>query len=165
MSAPIPSRQTARLVNGIHTEIIVQRFTDRILVLVTQLNKVGQLLQVSAPVHRSSLPPLLTRNATMPELQGLNLPAIEPSLSLTPLMGRAPNDHAQLLHHLYATQIASIVFEAASGTGNEPWQGNAVVVGIALKGAAGDSDEMEISPDERKTFAEVMKMVLECRVW
>jgi proteasome assembly chaperone 3 len=160
----VPTRQSARTIDGVHTEVLVQRFADRILILVTSLNKIGHLIQVAAPAHRSPLPPLPSRNASMPELQGLNLPPMDSSLQLTPLMGQAPNEHAQLLHHLYAVQIASIVFDRAAAS-DEPWDGNAIVVGLALRGSNKAADEVDITPAERKAFAEVMKMVLECRVW
>jgi hypothetical protein len=36
---------------------------------------------------------------------------------------------------------------------------------LALRGSNKAADEVDITPAERKAFAEVMKMVLECRVW
>ncbi len=38
------SKQIAKDLNGINTEVVIQTFADRILVLVTQLGKVGNLV-------------------------------------------------------------------------------------------------------------------------
>lgn len=44
--AMIPPRQLSRELDGIQTDILVQTFADRILVLVTQLGKVGNLVDI-----------------------------------------------------------------------------------------------------------------------
>ena len=38
--------QLAREIEGVKTEVVIQRFADRTLVLVTQLGKVGSLVRV-----------------------------------------------------------------------------------------------------------------------
>ena len=58
--AGFATRQTAVEINGIHTDIIVQCFTDRIFVTVTQLQKMGTLVRPPPPCslsphHPSSL--------------------------------------------------------------------------------------------------------------
>lgn len=35
-------------INGIHTDVVVQAFTDRIFVTITQLNKIGSLLYATS---------------------------------------------------------------------------------------------------------------------
>lgn len=43
--SPIKTRQTAKTLDGVHTEVVCQAFADRYLVLVTQLGKVGCLVR------------------------------------------------------------------------------------------------------------------------
>lgn len=39
--AAIPTAQAARIIQGQHTEVFVQAFGDRVLVLVTQMGRIG----------------------------------------------------------------------------------------------------------------------------
>ncbi len=41
---PLKTRQAARLLNGIHTEVLVTGFRDKILVIVTQYGRIGSLV-------------------------------------------------------------------------------------------------------------------------
>lgn len=45
-SIMLPLQQTSRDLNGIPTQLMVQVFADRILVLVTQMGKVGTLVHL-----------------------------------------------------------------------------------------------------------------------
>ncbi|KAG9028440.1 hypothetical protein FS837_003885 [Tulasnella sp. UAMH 9824] len=153
--------QTARSINGIHTEVLVQSYGDRILVLVTQLGKVGCLIHASIPAATPLLPPLAPPA----------LPPIPPAIALTPLLGQPPSG-MQTVYNLYASQIAAILwtFEGGDGSSRRP-----VVVGLALKKskAAADSalvadvgDEEtggaeEASEEDRELFRGVMEMVKE----
>jgi hypothetical protein len=130
---------------GVPTEIMIQGFADRILVLVTQMGKVGNLIQASIP----STTPLLS--AYDEESNGLTtgLPTPPAAIQLTPLLGGASSEHLQTLHSLYAAQIATIIWvEEAKKMAVER---RSVVVGIALR-REGDADE-------RKTFHAVMNQV------
>lgn len=40
----LPSSQITRLLDGVSTDVLIQVFADRILVLITQLGKVGSLV-------------------------------------------------------------------------------------------------------------------------
>jgi proteasome assembly chaperone 3 len=42
---PVPTKQFAAEVLGVHTEFVLQGFDNRVLVVVTQLGKVGTVLQ------------------------------------------------------------------------------------------------------------------------
>lgn len=42
----LPSSQIARELDGAHTDVLLQAFADRILVLITQIGKVGTLVSV-----------------------------------------------------------------------------------------------------------------------
>ncbi|KAG2041588.1 hypothetical protein BDR03DRAFT_913113 [Suillus americanus] len=120
---------------GVLTEIMVQGFADRTLVLVTQMGKVGNLIQASIP----STTPLLSDE----ESNSTGLPAPPVAIQLTPLLGGASSEHLQTLHSLYAAQIATIIWvEEAKKMAVDR---KSVVVGIALRDA-----------DERKTFHGVM---------
>lgn len=171
---PTSTRQAAVSISGIHTEILVQRFTDRILILVTQLNKVGVLYQASAPPNSVS-PVQRVRRPTVPELQELQLPPPDPSLTVSRLMGSVTNEEQETLYQLYVSEIASVVLGGLGQLSPEdldpdtsnytPFGGRTVVVGLALKDARkvmGDEDAAKL---ERSTFAEVLKMVLRCRTW
>ena len=48
----IPSVQTIRELNGISTEVLIQTFADRILILITQLGKVGNLVCYHLEVYQ-----------------------------------------------------------------------------------------------------------------
>ncbi|KAK0562777.1 hypothetical protein OC861_005134 [Tilletia horrida] len=52
----VPTRKEVRLVAGVKTEVLVQAFTDRILVLVTQLGRVGCLIQATTAAPASYVP-------------------------------------------------------------------------------------------------------------
>ena len=47
-----PSSQITRELNGTTTEILLQNYADRVLVLVTQVGKVGNLVCHGHPVER-----------------------------------------------------------------------------------------------------------------
>jgi len=144
--------QSAKLINGIHTEVCIQSYGDRILVLLTQLGKVGCLIQVSIP-PTSHLPPTPPPTA---------LPSIPSSIALTALLGQPPPDlHA--VYHLYASQIATILWTHEG----ENALRRPVVVGVALKrnGPADiEEDGGALSQADRDLFAEVMTMVKELLV-
>ena len=38
-------KQTSKVINGVHTEVVLQPFADRVLILITQLGKVGNLVR------------------------------------------------------------------------------------------------------------------------
>ncbi|GAA5822063.1 hypothetical protein JCM11251_004844 [Rhodosporidiobolus azoricus] len=170
----IPTAQRARIINGVHTDVLVQSFADRILVIVTQLGRIGCMIQVSPPPPTlpSPVPPPPSSNTLL-----ASLPPPHPSTILSPLFGVPPSPHIASLHDLYASQIGAIVFggsgRGAGGMedmGGMPVLASAakpVVLGIGLKvkaPAAGDDEDDEggVSEEERQTFGQVMEMVLEC---
>ncbi|KAF8505030.1 hypothetical protein BU17DRAFT_58120 [Hysterangium stoloniferum] len=147
--------QLSRNIVDIPTEILCQTFADRILVLVTQVGKVGNLIQASIP-HTAQLIPTTNAEETtaevLPETEKL-LPTPPPSIKLTPLMGSAPSEHMHTLHSLYASQVATLVWLSAESRGG---MRKPIIVGIALR-KGGISDEAL----ERKTFMGVMQMIKE----
>jgi len=142
----IPTKSLARELDGAHTELNIQTYADRVLVLVTQLNKVGCLIQATLPPTAPLLPPLPGK-----------LP--EPSLTtvLTPLFGAPPSEHLHDLYSLYANQIAAIIWTAEGAAGLR----RPVVVGIALQRRK-DEEGQGLTERERALFEGVMGMVVEC---
>ncbi|TFY72666.1 hypothetical protein EVG20_g346 [Dentipellis fragilis] len=148
--------QTAHIernINSIRTEVLLQVFADRILVLVTQLGKVGNLIQATLPstVH---LPPQPIDKPS----EGNPLLAPHPSIEVTSLLGSAPSAHEQQLHSLYASQIATLVW-----TAQQPELLNdmrrSVIVGVALKRQ--DPGVEDSQKRETETFLGVMDMTRE----
>lgn len=45
LQAPISTRQTTVEIDGVDTQVVAQAFEDRVLVIVTQVGKVGQLVR------------------------------------------------------------------------------------------------------------------------
>lgn len=50
----LPFSQIVKIVDGIETEVLVQTYADRILILITQLGKVGNLVNISQQDTTSS---------------------------------------------------------------------------------------------------------------
>lgn len=170
---PVFSRQAAVSINGQHTEVLVQRFTDRIFILITQMNKVGALFQASAPSNAPQVSQLSRRDLAR-ELRELGLdflPPPDPSIAVSSLLGRTPSEEQESLYLLYVSELASIVLHHI-GTlppgreEHQPFEGQTVVVALALKDVRRGADsEKQAFILERSTFANVLKMVLDCRVW
>ncbi|KAF8559769.1 hypothetical protein OG21DRAFT_1453175 [Imleria badia] len=138
--------QTSVLVGDLRTELIVQPFADRILVLVTQMGKVGNLIQASIPSTAD------LHAHTSVDISNLlePLPSPPPAIQLTPIFGSAPSAHMQTLYSLYAAQIATLLWLTIGG---EP---RSVVVGIALCGSK-EREEGEPGEREQQTFHAVME--------
>ncbi|KAF7363510.1 hypothetical protein MSAN_01007300 [Mycena sanguinolenta] len=151
------TRQLSRELHGNTTEIVIQTFADRILVLVTQLGKVGNLIQATLPDTIPLLPAATTQDSDEP-----NTPAFpEPpaAIQLTPLLGNAPSEHLQTLHLLYASQIATLVWTAGLSNPLEVSR-KPIIIGIALR-KSDSADNGGLTEKERSVFAGVMAMVQE----
>ncbi|KAF5330922.1 hypothetical protein D9619_005435 [Psilocybe cf. subviscida] len=146
-------RLTSHEIAGKHTQVFIQTFADRVMVLVTQLGKVGNLIQATLPATAALLPP------SIEPLQSnkLNLPEPPAAVELTPLLGSAPSAHMQTLHSLYASQIATIIWTEGSQHGLESSR-KSVVVGLALAKTP-DSEAGSTGQVERDLFEGVMRMV------
>ncbi|GAA6061248.1 hypothetical protein JCM10212_000689 [Sporobolomyces blumeae] len=179
----VPTAQRVRTIRGHPTNVLVQAFRDRVMVTVTQLGKIGCIIQCTPPPAHLPAPVTLASDPTRPRL-----PPINPSTTLTPLFGVAPTPHLASLHDLYALQISSVLFDklARESHGIEV---KPVVLAIGLKKspsddlrerdatANGDSDDGSrhddddddddgsggaITAHERDTFNQVVEMVVEC---
>ncbi|KZP00062.1 hypothetical protein CALVIDRAFT_595486 [Calocera viscosa TUFC12733] len=147
LSAPlIPTKSVARELDGVHTELNIQTYADRVLVLVTQLNKVGCLIQATLPLAVPLLPPLPGQ-----------LPQPSTATVLTPLFGAPPSEHLHDLYSLYANQIAAIIWTAEGAAGSR----RPVVVGVALQRRK-EEEGQGLTSRERSVFEDIMKMVMAC---
>jgi proteasome assembly chaperone 3 len=136
-------------VDGHPVEIVVQEYADGILVLVTQVGKIGSFIQASIPKTTPFPDPSRLDPSDSPPL-----PPPPPGIRLTPLFGSAPSEDIRTLHSLYASQIATIVWSAEAAGHLAPLR-RKVLVGIALKKVA-DAGESVPSPGERRVFMGVM---------
>ncbi|TFK76277.1 hypothetical protein BDN72DRAFT_830826 [Pluteus cervinus] len=151
--ATIPPRTANRDIQGHSTEILVQTFADRIMVLVTQLGKVGNLIQATLP---STVPlnPVSSESDPL-DYKNVQLPEPPAAVQLMPLLGSASSEHTRALQSLYASQIATILWTFES-LGPLVVARRPVIVGIALRNSKVEGDEAE-----RATFLEVMKVLSE----
>ncbi|CAG8440063.1 350_t:CDS:2 [Funneliformis caledonium] len=137
---PLKTRQTARLLNGTHTEVLVTGFRDKILVIVTQYGRIGSLVYVTV----DSLSPTVL--------------AVSPSTTTNVkfLFGSMTS-----LYQLYASHLATMI------AADNPSDGRSVVVGLALKknGENNDTVDQDEQVGDKELFEEVVSMVKECRVW
>ncbi|KAG9074884.1 hypothetical protein FRC06_010406 [Ceratobasidium sp. 370] len=148
------SIQRAQEIQGVATNLVVHSFGDRIVIFITQLGKIGCLIQASIP---SSVP-------LLPPPPPPALPPPPTATTLTPLLGHPPDARSVTLFNLYAAQAAAIAWAKAGQLGRRP-----VIVGLALKrnrptssNADEAEDDFEISDVERATFREIMSMLMDC---
>ncbi|CAE6490264.1 unnamed protein product [Rhizoctonia solani] len=146
------SIQRARVINDVPTNLIVHSFGDRIVISITQLGKIGCLIQASIP---SSIP-------LLPPPPPPALPSPPTAISLTPLVGHPPDSRSQTLFNLYASQAATIAWSKAGQLNRRP-----VIVGLALKRtkapmAHSDDDDFMVSENDRETFKQIMSMLMDC---
>lgn len=175
--SPIQTRHATKLLNNIPTEILVQAYSDRIFILITQLGRIGSLVRshlfTSPPqglctntnqqlqIQVNPPPPNLPSPISNPAHSLFpSLPAPHPSTTLLPLFGVPPSIHMRAIYELYATMAGTIVFkDVPEGDRIRP-----VLLGIALKPGKED-EEAGVTDSEREMFGEVMQLIKECRVW
>jgi len=144
-----------RDIESVHTQVIIQTFSDRVLVIVTQLQKVGTLIHASVPTTISLAETPSSSDEPASDTGGSTLAPVHPSIDLTYLFGNAPSPDRQTLYSSYAAQIATLVWtsERDGRTSHNP-----VVVGIALKPPRSSEKP---SDTDRATFLQVMDLVRE----
>ncbi|KAN0061534.1 hypothetical protein ACQY0O_006381 [Thecaphora frezii] len=190
----LPSKQaTLTTPDGYTTDILTQAFQDRVFVLITQVGKIGCLIQAqtSTPLFQSSAS--LSDDfspgsgAGVGTEAGFDLPPPSSATTLTHLLGTPPHGF-ESLYHLYASQVAAIVAADLAQLHQQHAPQRPVVVALALKplpkpqhpenrdqdGATNhdendddDDDEMGdmLGEGERQRFLQIMHKVRECRVW
>ncbi|KAJ8078902.1 hypothetical protein PM082_013186 [Marasmius tenuissimus] len=148
----------AKDLNGLATDVSIQHFGDSVLVLVSQLGKVGNLIQVTLPAT-TPLSPAPPPDPLEPNVQ--QFPPIPTAIQLTNLLGHAPSEHTRILHNLYASQIAAIIWNTIPDDPGAQIPRKNVVVGIALRKTEANGDSSSPTEGERETFAGVMNTVQE----
>lgn len=117
------------------------------MVLVTQLGKVGALVQ-------ATIPPTIPV-PEKPESPASALPEPPVAISLTHLMGTAQDIESQTVTDIYVSQIATLVWCYMSGVRNP------VVVGLALKRRPAPEIDGSGDADYRTKFIETMCLVVD----
>ncbi|KAF8311275.1 hypothetical protein DL93DRAFT_2157321 [Clavulina sp. PMI_390] len=138
-----PVAHASTIIDGLETQILLQNYADRVLVLVTQLGKVGCLIQATIPQTTPlSAPPTAEDSASSA------LPSPPPSIQLTPILGHPPSDELHSFYNLLASQIATLIWtheevEFGDGVGIG---GNRrpIIVGLALKNSLLGGSEAEV---------------------
>ncbi|KAI0082626.1 hypothetical protein K474DRAFT_1654739 [Panus rudis PR-1116 ss-1] len=151
--------QTAHIhreLEGVPSDVVVQKFADSTFLLLTQLGKVGNLMQATMPSTAPLLPPPPVDPAN-PNV--IPLPPPSPAVELSPLLGNAPSEHLRTLQSLYVSQAATLVW-AEEAVGALEMDRKPVVVGVALQRTSGPEEEA-LTGKERDTFHGFMEMVRE----
>ncbi|KAI6005650.1 hypothetical protein EDD15DRAFT_2538545 [Pisolithus albus] len=143
------SQACVQIIDGIQTDLLIQPFADRVFVQITQLGKVGSLIQVSIP----TTVPLASNGVSDPSEHAL--PAPPAAIQLMPLFGSASSEHLRSLYSLYAAQVATLIW-CAGGHMLGGSDRRSVIVGIALRQSTRTVEE-GLDEHERKTFHETMQ--------
>ncbi|KAF1798930.1 hypothetical protein V8B55DRAFT_1521050 [Mucor lusitanicus] len=106
---PLQNKQAAITINGVHTEILLTGYADKIFVVITQYGKIGSLIQTTLDIS-----PQLAMN-----------PSAVPTTSQF-LMGESTGEQSDL-YILYSTSILQAI-----GAMN-PHEKRPLLLGIALK--------------------------------
>jgi len=140
-----PIYQTEQPVQGVSTKILVQSFSDRVMVLVTQMGKVGCLIQASLPQTVPIPPPSRAPGTDNAPSTRVIPPAPPPAIELTPLLGHPPTPELHTFYNLLSAQLATVVWSSEEADGNSfGGTRRPVVVGIALKRDDSDSRDAEL---------------------
>ncbi|MCJ1439727.1 MAG: hypothetical protein MMC23_000208 [Stictis urceolatum] len=118
-SYPCKTKQASATVAGVPTDVVINGFSDKIMVMVSQAGRLGMWLQVplnpTSPAHGNTLP-----SADDDDLLPLT------HLTPQPLLGAA-NSVRQTTGQLLAAQIASTI------SARNPDEGRSILVGLGLE--------------------------------
>ncbi|CAO1624777.1 unnamed protein product [Parajaminaea phylloscopi] len=186
-----PSKQLSRRVDGIDTNVVVQEYVDRTMVIVTQNGKIGSVIQASLPTTASPYVPLKStlfadddallggdesdddpaRDAT--HGQSAWIPPPPPDLLQSTLLGAPPSGYASM-YSLYVSSIFAILRPGPEDSldPDAPQQKDArpVIVALSLRlpspgKSSGDVDEEnveEMAIAEGQRFRDVLTLVRDC---
>jgi len=138
-------------IEGMQTQVFIQSFVDRVLLLVTQLGKVGCLTQATIPesVQISRYHPPSTcapTHNTDDEQLDEHLAVPPPCIQLTPLLGHPPSSTLYTYYNLLVSQLSTLVWlseENPEGGNLGGSMRRPVVVGLALKRRPGDDGDID----------------------
>ncbi|OOF91161.1 hypothetical protein ASPCADRAFT_211443 [Aspergillus carbonarius ITEM 5010] len=137
---PAVTKQVAGVIQGIQTDVTLIKFSDRILVTISQKGRLGHWLHV--PLENKN--PGTEGFHTVPDSADDSLLPIGNLTATSLLGGRAPGH--EIVGQLYARQIASAI---VTKTPNEK---RMLVVGLGLETADADRD----------VFFAIVDLVLQC---
>ncbi|KAG0056198.1 hypothetical protein BGZ83_006107 [Gryganskiella cystojenkinii] len=150
---PAPSRQTARTVQGIHTEVWVQSFTDTIFIFVSQTGRVGSMITTVADNQSLS-----SHGAAAGDLA---------STTSKFLFGSGhEGSKKREVQLVYASHISQMIVH------QNPAETRQVILTISLQTpdrdlnmSLGAVEEDQERKQDRDLFENVIQMVNECSVW
>ncbi|KAL5339683.1 proteasome assembly chaperone 3 [Aspergillus crustosus] len=137
---PANTKQVSGDVNGVRTDVMSFKFSDKIMVTISQNGRLGHWLHV----------PLETKNPgteglhTIPDSEDDSLLPLSDLTATSVLGGRAPGH--EVVGQLYARQIASAIVTKS------PHENRTLVVGLGLETVEADRD----------VFFAVIDLVLQC---
>ncbi|KAL3430389.1 hypothetical protein BDV09DRAFT_22218 [Aspergillus tetrazonus] len=137
---PAATKRVSGNINGIHTDVMTIKFSDKIMITISQKGRLGHWLHV----------PLENKNPGTEGQHRIPDPANDGLLPLSNLTatsilgGRAPGH--EIVGQLYARQIASAIVTKS------PNENRLLVVGLGLETAEADRD----------VFFAVIDLVLQC---
>ncbi|OAV85990.1 hypothetical protein PTTG_12509 [Puccinia triticina 1-1 BBBD Race 1] len=168
IEARIPFRQCARIIDSVHTEVMVQGYSDRTLVLVTQTGKIGSLTQVTVPLASFEQGYELASGLDDGLVPALPVPFT--SLQLVPLLSSTPPD-LKPLYDVYLNQIAMLALTGFSPDNSSHLRScnpdrmlKPVIIGLALTRLP-KTTEQDVTNLERARFSAIMNMIIESKVW
>ncbi|WFC98818.1 hypothetical protein MYAM1_001551 [Malassezia yamatoensis] len=150
----------------VHTEpiadgnvtIMSQEYLDRTLVLVTEVDKIGYLVQAQVEPGEHTVEFLQNKRPDS---------ILIPTVTLVPLFGTPPTQYTDL-YALYATQIAAAICADLYSTDNLLGNMKPVIVGLALRQSPSsqDSPESDLNfAQERTKLDRVLSALSHTRVW
>ncbi|KAI9592633.1 hypothetical protein BDF19DRAFT_451141 [Syncephalis fuscata] len=129
---PVQLRQSAALIDNVHTELVLLEFHNRLFLIITQLGKLGGLLHCALSEGATHSAATQLSQFSLDESQSSPDDEASSSLLITcsqwmahPLFGVSIEQ--QPLHTLYVTQLAQVI------TACRPHEQRPLLVSIALK--------------------------------
>ncbi|RKP38384.1 hypothetical protein BJ085DRAFT_37890 [Dimargaris cristalligena] len=155
---PVPIEQACILIAGNPTDIVVLGFSNRIVVLVTQLDNIGSLLMtqlassaenpmISAPMHNSD---------GSKDLAESSVP-----IDTRFILGTPGDPALGMIYQLLATQITNTIYQA------NRYDGRQLLLGISLKDHRTLTQRNDTTSGNqlRETLGPLVEAIKQCRVW
>ncbi|KAJ0425347.1 hypothetical protein BJY00DRAFT_308668 [Aspergillus carlsbadensis] len=140
LSFPASTKQVSRDVKGIATNVTSIKFSDKILITISQRGRLGHWLHV--PLENKN--PGTDGLHTIPDAENGGLLPLSNLTATSVLGGRAPGH--EIVGQLYARQIASAIVTKS------PHENRLLVVGLGL----------ETTEADRDVFFAIVDLVLQC---
>ncbi|KAL4884081.1 hypothetical protein BJY04DRAFT_183913 [Aspergillus karnatakaensis] len=137
---PAATKQVSGDVNGVRTDVMSVRFSDKIMITISQKGRLGHWLHV--PLENKN--PGTEGLHTIPEFADDGLLPLNNLTATSVLGGRAPGH--EVVGQLYARQIASAIVTKS------PHESRLLVVGLGLETVDADRD----------VFFAIVDLVLQC---